>query len=522
MRFSVLVFIWVLAISLSPVKMPKGFAMELDKTSIPTQSTSPKISTKSNPSDSGKSDSSDRSRSSQSRTSRSSSSSSDRNKSRSRSTPNNAIRGGTGQKQTATQSRPSSRSSGSRKGKGATLGEPPTLSYPLGALKTCLYFSPLDVQVKPGEKFEVYLMMRNLSSDAADKVQLTLRYDTQWVTLEDVDLSPLEPYIGNNMEKMKLRRKPGNLFFESPLEKPFGLATGAMMVLHFQAADVTGFSRLEFVYPPEGFTRLLANGENILGSADQNIPGVVPAHIIVSRKENNELKSYRDSETATSTLEEQALASQMEYSMFDAETTDALKQRWLRVPEEARVEINPYLLLQGPEQATLLPGDDFWLDLVLINQDMLPIESLGVKLLFDPQALEVIDEDQENWIVRGINVWDGAFHEAYPFDFHKTNKANNFRGIVEYEAARQYGAWPLPSGIFARVHFRVKKPVGETAIRLDWEEKNKRPASYIRSYGINRLSEWTETYAAPRVELYLGAPDLAREEERAGIPLPAM
>ena len=102
-------------------------------------------------------------------------------------------------------------------------------------------------------------------------------------------------------------------------------------------------------------------------------------------------------------------------------------------------------------------------------------------------AMIVIGDEVLSGRTRDINIWDGAFHEAYPFDFHRENQANNNTGVIHYKVARHSGAWPFPSGIFARVHFEAKVSTPLTVIRLVRSPQRNRPQTFVRGMGLGAV-----------------------------------
>ena len=182
---------------------------------------------------------------------------------------------------------------------------------------------------------------------------------------------------------------------------------------------------------------------------------------------------------------------------------------WSRVPSDAQLEARVAMFLQPPERASVHVGDTFWVDLVLINDSGAPISSIGATVAFDPSVLEVVDEDKGNWILEGTNIWDGGFHETYPFDFHWANSADNERGIIEYRLGRYNRAMAFPTGVFARVRFRARASCERTSVRLERSSESVRPETYLRSFGIDRLDKTWNPGNPPRVDLRIAPAPVA-------------
>ena len=388
---------------------------------------------------------------------------------------------------------------------------PPKLQMPIGAVLGSLHFSPMDQQVKPGAEFETKVVFTNRAGRSARGFRIGIAYDPQRLTFLGFDQSAIASALEGTTEGLTLKQSPGRLLFSCMFGQPVGEEQAPLLALKFKACDAAGFTSLRYLCPPEGLTSVIGKGENLLGAQDQNLRGVVHGYVFISDSPSNEFVATGAAATTETQQMGMADVSAM-LPVADSETSAALAaaKAWVHPPGESLREVTAFVDLQGPEEPRMAQGDSFWVDLVLHNDDLLPIDSLGVRVEFDPVALEVVDEDENNWIVRGINLWDGAFHESYPFDFHKANQANNSRGVILYQAGRQYQPWAFPTGVFARIHFRAKTAADRTAIRVARGEKNANPQTYVRSYGLDRLKDTWKDSSAPRVRLSVSPARLAQ------------
>lgn len=403
-----------------------------------------------------------------------------------RNQPGGARPGAVNQQQTvqrATQEKPKAKKSLRVGGKEV----PPELTYPIEAVRGSLHFQPLDLQAPPGSSFTLELVLTNRSKMPAEGFDITLGFDTQWIEFLDYSAEPIGFYLGDAEERLRFEEEKGRLHFSSLFRYLLGDEQAVLLKLHFQAADYAGKSRIRFLFPPEGETAVYAGGENILGAEAQGLRGVLPAHVFITTATDNEFLPFADA--AAPTTDSWTPPVNLQVAKADHTSTDTLQQFWFRIPPDARPEARTWLSLQGPLKNNLQRGDTFWVDLVLHNQELAPIDSIGARIEFDPAVLEVLDTDQDNWIQRGVNIWDGGFHEAYPFDFHRANKVNNSRGVIRYHAGRQNGVWTFPTGVFARIRFRAKEPAAASAIRLVRKKGDRKPETFIRSYGIDRIGK---------------------------------
>jgi len=372
---------------------------------------------------------------------------------------------------------------------------PPTFQFPDDAVKACLLFYPPDIYADMGQEFEVSVVLHNRSNIAADALSFTVLYDTQRVELQGSDTTPLGAYLGDAPEQLHVVKSPGQVNVKADLKKPLNQEQAVLATLRFVVKEVAGTSAIRFLRPPRGLSGVFSRGDNILGDASQGLTGLIDAHIFVLPVEAMRPVVLDSDSLSSAPLDMQEFLQRA--TPYDTESTRTQELRgWLHTPPAARREAETWLALQGPANPVVKVGSSFWVDLVLINDSLMPIDSLGLTLAFDPDALEVLDEDEGNWIFRGVNAWDGAFHEAYPFDFHRSNEADNAAGRLVYQLARHAGAWDFPSGVFARVHFRAKAPVAQTEVRIlrDGMDGPDR-WSWLRAYGLDHLDR---SYAGRR------------------------
>ena len=102
-------------------------------------------------------------------------------------------------------------------------------------------------------------------------------------------------------------------------------------------------------------------------------------------------------------------------------------------------------------------ADEFVLDVMLENPDFLAFDEVRLAIQFDPAKAVVLDWDYNNWIRRGVNVFDGHAHELFPFNVHTHNDVRNPRGRIRYQMGNSSLA-TRPSGCLLRIHARVKAP----------------------------------------------------------------
>jgi hypothetical protein len=118
----------------------------------------------------------------------------------------------------------------------------------------------------------------------------------------------------------------------------------------------------------------------------------------------------------------------------------------------------PTLWIDEQSSGTLDTGDWLIVDFGLNNPSKMIFDEVRLACRFDPTAIEIVDADRDNLMLKGVNLLDGLFHEAWRWDTAITNNVNNKAGVIYYRSTTQ-DRREMPSGIIARAVCRVLKPV---------------------------------------------------------------
>ncbi|MFW5870220.1 MAG: hypothetical protein ACOCVL_01005 [Candidatus Sumerlaeota bacterium] len=98
--------------------------------------------------------------------------------------------------------------------------------------------------------------------------------------------------------------------------------------------------------------------------------------------------------------------------------------------------------------------NEYIVDILLDNPSSAALSEVRLNIAFDPEKMEVYDWDTDNWIKRGVNIYDGHAHDRYPFRNHLVNRVDNRRGRIHYHMKTE-NPGALPSGSLARVYVRA-------------------------------------------------------------------
>jgi hypothetical protein len=364
--------------------------------------------------------------------------------------------------------------SGGRSGGGASSssGEAPAINFPPNAARLCLHFAPMDLSVPKDSNFDVALVLENSAGKSFDSLRIVLDFDPQRIAIMTFDTAPLTDLLASDAEDGGFaveRQAASRMLFDIRLNKTLSPDRMRVMNFRFKAIGAPGstFLRLSGGSKESG-TAIWLQGVNQMGDGNSSVRGVIDTNVFIVKPKVDEEKRL------------EAIASGAALSEEDRMTQDG----WpIQSPDSALAD-TAWVDLQGPEKTGLLVGEDFWVDLVLHNESAAPLCSLDAMVRFDPTVFQAIDEDAGNWILLGVNAWDGAFHDSYPVDMHDQNVADNGMGTIRYKMGRSDTPWVFPTGIFARIHFRAIAPSEGSAISMVRNTRVLEEQKALGAYGL--------------------------------------
>jgi hypothetical protein len=130
---------------------------------------------------------------------------------------------------------------------------------------------------------------------------------------------------------------------------------------------------------------------------------------------------------------------------------------WKRGLADELPELDPASAIRlslRPSNSEPQPGEEFVIDVLLDNPKYLAFDEVYLAVGFDPASVQVLDWDYNNWIRRGVNIFDGHAHEAFPFNIHTRNEVNNSKGRIHYQMSNTILA-SRPSGCLVRIHCKA-------------------------------------------------------------------
>lgn len=356
----------------------------------------------------------------------------------------------------------------------------------------CLYFHPADNFVEMGKDFQTTLKLNNNTANKVHRFEVTLEYDPFKVSYLGFDASPLKPYAQDLTKQVRVEAAGGKIFITGRLDQPLDKKNLELVKLKFKSTSQANRSVLRFLSSKKTPTALYNSADkNILAQSERGTQGLIDMNVFAF-----DPRTSGKAVAKTGGKDWLDLATALPGEMPNRGVAiSQLNPLGAFSKPDAKVK----LLLQPPRKTTVSKGEDFWIDLVLLNDGEAPLEALGATVRFDPKVLKVLDEDRNNYIKRGTNIWDGAFHDAYPFDFHRVNLANNDIGIIQYQVASHNGPKMYPSGIFARIHFEALAETPITSVQLVRGAGREQPQTFVRGMGVDRLEATWNRLSPPAV-----------------------
>ena len=299
--------------------------------------------------------------------------------------------------------------------------------------RALLYFRPFDTVVNTGEVFTTEVIADSRDADV-DELALRLDYPPAILNPLAVDLSPSAELMGDEV-LYDTDPEEGFVALRAHFRQPSKLKRDTLATIYWEALQPTDTAEIRFGFGKSHGTALRLSGRNILGTEGGDADGVIHSNVTV--------RSTRVRPIAQKVGNKGLLVA-------NSRIADPTAGIGLGL-ESSRTSVRA--------------GEQFTVDVLLKNPDLLPFNRLMLYLQFDPATLEVVDTDRGNWARDRVNILDAFAHEDFPFDFHRRNDANNTTGEIVYEVARELD--PIRAeGPVARVTFRALKDSPRTDIVL--------------------------------------------------------
>ena len=285
-----------------------------------------------------------------------------------------------------------------------------------------------------GEEVSVDVVIKNPKGREFDRVAIFLRYDPEALELSGVDDEPIASTLHPGYERIAEVVERGLYEYSARFGAAIRRNNQPLLTVRFKALKDSGGARIQFATTGEEKTVLKLNDKVVLGGGAAFDSGTLNARVII-----------RDKDAQAPILHDRLSA-----AVWGEE--DGSDEQGLR---------RASMTLSMPEQSAPV-GQTFNVHLLLDNPASRPITRVSAVLRFDPEMMEVVDFDEGNFIKQGINIFDGAYHAAFPFDMHLTNEVDNLIGRIGYSVGSTRPGSLATRGRIATIRFMSLK-AGEFA-----------------------------------------------------------
>ena len=346
----------------------------------------------------------------------------------------------------------SSRSGGKHYG---STYNPPIFDLEVDEKTSVLYFYPPDRNVKVGAgDFNIFVIFSNPRVEYFDRVFLAIRYDP--VILQPLDYEDMLPSeLLKEPPKVLIHPKEGILTFKAELKEPYCMTDEELLAITWRALLPQKNTILSFTSFNDQESGLYFKDMNILG--DPSVPGdgVIPGSI--------------NADNLIDTEEE------MDEEYLHELVVDKISHQKGSGDGSINLSLNP-------DKSFIKKGDLLLVDIIFKNPKGVFIDNIDLDIRFDPRVFQVVDYDDENWITRDINIFDGLYHEDFPFDYHLKNRAYNRSGRIIYKMGVSKSDLLHRSGTMATIKFYAHAPAEKSSIAFYRPERKRELLGTVITY----------------------------------------
>ncbi len=303
----------------------------------------------------------------------------------------------------------------------------------------------MNIVTGQGEKFSTRVVFRNGRRAKFRTVDISIKYDPQALKPLGIDDSDVAGDLGKP-SIARVDQKRGILAYRAEFSRPLDRENLNVFRVEWKALSPTEFTPMTFLNTAEFPSRVMNGPDNVLFRSD-NAAG---------QFDNPERAGLVDATVSITPDRETAL------NMED----DAASGMRLAHSISKGTAVGQVTLALRPRARSVAAGEDLLVDVVYSNPRRTDIDTIKMKIRFDPRILQVVDNDEGNWITSGINILDGPYHDDLPFDFHMKNIAYNTSGEIQYEMGFSRKERIPSSGVIATIRFRAQAANGRHRSRV--------------------------------------------------------
>lgn len=324
-------------------------------------------------------------------------------------------------------------------------------------MQDALFMAPSFMNVAPGDRFMTTISYYNSSRHDLNGYDIWLHYNPALMEPIWADTHQTLPYAAGEIESHVWPQR-GYIQLRAKLTKTPKGQIVEFADLHWRAKTAALGARIELA-APAGSTVAVFQGK---------------ANLVSGNNQRNGQKVNADINIIPLDWDEPGLRT--------AEQADKL------VPLPPMGKMDRLRLAIVSPQAEVATGQVAVADVVLLNPKGLSFDSLKMCIRYDPAEVTILDADQDNFIADGLNIFDGDFHDKFPFDGQIRNQVDPERGTIEYEVGSVMGPKVFPSGVFARIVYRMNSLAGKASFLFQAEDPLlKIRTTDVTAYGTSML-----------------------------------
>jgi hypothetical protein len=322
----------------------------------------------------------------------------------------------------------------------------------------------MNITVSEGEKFSTRVMFRNGRKGKFRGADVAIKYDPQVLQPVGIDDSfNRADFAGEPQAKSDARR--GIIAYRVNFAHPIEAENYELFRVEWKALEGAEHSPVTFLNTPDFPSRVTNGPDNLLQRLDEAGEAVMSENAGLVDAAVSVTPTASDETGQRAPLGGLRLAQNISRGTAQGDVTLALR------PREREVGV----------------GGEFLVDVVYANPRRADIDTMKLKVVFDPTVLQVVDFDEGNWIAKGVNILDGPYHDDLPFDFHMKNLVYNGSGEIYYAMGFSRRERIPNSGVIATIKFRAVAASQQTGIAFDLEEVGRNARTAVTFLGFNLI-----------------------------------
>lgn len=349
--------------------------------------------------------------------------------------------------------------------------------------RAILYLSPSSSIVSVGQRLVLTLNLENPKEVRFDKLGVTLAYDPRILAVvppedEEGELAIknaasglIQPNVEYSLIVNQIQPNQGLAFYHvHMMDSDVRRFKGSLGQIQFEALAPSSGTTIRFVNRDSNvkieqlesfnlpWTYLEAKGEDVLGQPKIEGDGVLSATVRVNPS-GDALSPYASMQIA-------------------------------RERERERIPQGSVGLSIVPPMLSVRQGEPFSVRVRLENPSRVSYDYVCLLIQFDSRFVRILDADQDNWIRTGVNILDGPFRSAFPFDLSRANRVLQTRQgtFIDY----RHGSYRTPlnsEGDFVEIHAVALKPTPLTRFAFRFQRPGLEPTTGVFRKGQDLLGE---------------------------------